>query len=397
MGGRAFETAVLGSGLMGAAAARHLQAASGNVVLIGQSEPADKRRHDGVFGAHYDSGRIVRILDRDPTWATLAERAIAGFPALESASGVRFFHPAGVLYVGPADTRQSDFLTVLQQTAATLGVPFEPLDAPALNAMTPPVRFPDEMAGVLTRDRAGYLDPRQHILAQQTVFRAGGGTVIDGIVRRIDCDPSGVRITYDGGMASVRRVIVATGAFTNRIHYPGRRLRLAGERWSVMLLRVDGDLHRQLARMPCTLFKPVPEAGHLYMLPPIRYPDGNDYLKIGSPFRDGVDDDIQRIVDWFRDPVPEQRRQHMQRLLRSVFPSLPFAEPIFEACCGTQTPTGWPYIEHADDRRIVWLVGCNTYAGKSADELGRLAARLLLDDEWRDPLDRQRFRACYQE
>jgi sarcosine oxidase len=393
--GKLFDVAVLGSGLMGAAAARHLQKECGDVLLIGQLEPADKRNHSGVFGAHYDSGRIVRILDRDPIWATLAERAIAGFEALEAESGIRFFHQAGVLYIGPADAGRSDFLTVLQSTAAAMHVPFERLDAPALSSLMRPARFPAGMAALLTRDRAGYLDPRRHILAQQTVFRANGGRVIDSIVRRIECGSAGVRIVHRDGEATARRVIVATGAFTNQIEYPGRRLRLAGERWSVLLARVEGDVLRQLAAMPCTLFKPVAEAGHLYMLPPIRYPDGHCYLKIGSPFKDGVDTNPQALSDWFRNPVPAQRQQHMRALLHSVFDSLHFDQQFFEPCCGTQTPTGWPYIEHADDPRIVWLVGCNTYAAKSADELGRLAARLLLDGGWRDSLDAGRFKACY--
>jgi sarcosine oxidase len=396
MSAKVYDVAVIGSGLMGAAAARHVQCEVSDVVLIGQPEPADRRSHRGVFASHYDSGRIVRSLDRDPLWATLARRAVAGFAALEARSGVRFFHPVGALKIGPADPSRSDYVATLVAEARRSAVPFDLLDARSINDMLFPARVADDMAGVLTRDQSGYLDPRAHIRAQQGVFLEEGGTILDGIVRRIDFDGANVRIVHEGGEAVARRVIVATGTFTNQIEYPGRRLQLSGEKWSVLLARVSGRQLEALARLPCTLYKPVPERAHLYLLPPIRYPDGQWYLKIGSPFKDGVDPDLGAMADWFRKPVPIERQAHMRELLDSILGSVAFDDIHFDTCCGTQTPTAYPYIDVADDPRIVWLVGCNTYAAKSADELGRLAARLLLDGEWRDPIDRQRFRACYE-
>lgn len=395
MSARPFDVAVVGSGLMGAAAARHVQRESGDVVLIGQSEPPDKRVHRGVFGSHYDAGRIVRTLDRDPLWATLARRAIGGFAALEGASGIRFFHPVGALKIGPADPARSDYLSALMAVARVHDVPYDYLDAKSINALLHPARVPDDMAGLLTRNQSGYLDPRAHIRAQQAVFRNAGGSVVDSIVRSILPERGNVRIRHDHGEIVARRLIVATGTFTDQIDYPGRRLALAGEKWSVLLARVSGPQLALLSRLPCTLFKPVPERGHLYLLPPIRYPDGNWYLKTGSPFKDGVDADLTAMADWFRHPVPVERQTHMLELLHSLFGSASFDEIHFDACCGTQTPTTYPYIDFADDPRIVWLVGCNTYAAKSADELGRLAARLLLDGEWRDPIDQRSFKACY--
>jgi glycine/D-amino acid oxidase-like deaminating enzyme len=116
---------------------------------------------------------------------------------------------------------------------------------------------------------------------------------------------------------------------------------------------------------------------------------------VGSPFNDGMEADTAAISRWFRNPIPKARREHMEALLRSVFPDTAFGKLLFEPCCGTQTPTRYPYIEQAEDERLVWLVGCNTYAAKSADELGRLAARLTIDGRWTDDLDPTLFRAAY--
>jgi sarcosine oxidase len=395
MSEKIFDVAVLGCGLMGVAAARHAREAGAEVILIGPREPADLRAHEGVFGSHYDSGRIVRILDRDPLWATLARRASGRFEQLQADSGVRFYHNVGVLYVGPEDPAASDFLTALEATATQLGTPFERLRAPQMRALLGEARIPDGMAGILTREYSGYLDPRQQIRANLRILTARGATVVADVVRRIETGAGALRLHGSAGTALASKVIVATGTYTNAMDYPGRRLKLAGERWSVLLAPVDEKRAKTLQAMPCTLFKPAAPEQHAYFLPPIRYPDGCWYLKVGSPFNDGMEADTAAISRWFRNPIPKARREHMEALLRSVFPDTAFGKLLFEPCCGTQTPTRYPYIEQAEDERLVWLVGCNTYAAKSADELGRLAARLTIDGRWTDNLDPTLFRAAY--
>ena len=52
-----FEIAVIGRGLIGSAAARHLAEAGHRVVLIGPDEPVDRRTSPGPFCSHPDEGR----------------------------------------------------------------------------------------------------------------------------------------------------------------------------------------------------------------------------------------------------------------------------------------------------------------------------------------------------
>ena len=70
---------VIGKGLLGAAATRHLSATNQRVAVIGPDEPPNRAHHQGVFGSHYDEGRITRILDPNRIWALLAQRSIARY------------------------------------------------------------------------------------------------------------------------------------------------------------------------------------------------------------------------------------------------------------------------------------------------------------------------------
>jgi glycine/D-amino acid oxidase-like deaminating enzyme len=52
-----FRIAVIGKGLIGSAAARHLSLLTDGVALIGPDEPTLRSDHHDVFGSHYDEGR----------------------------------------------------------------------------------------------------------------------------------------------------------------------------------------------------------------------------------------------------------------------------------------------------------------------------------------------------
>ncbi|RYE68925.1 MAG: FAD-dependent oxidoreductase, partial [Rhizobiaceae bacterium] len=96
-----FKYIIIGSGMMGAAAARHLSKWTDGVALIGPGEPDDYQRHDGVFASHYDEARITRTIDQDPVWARLANRSIERYGEISSESGIDFYSEVGCLMVGP--------------------------------------------------------------------------------------------------------------------------------------------------------------------------------------------------------------------------------------------------------------------------------------------------------
>lgn len=96
-----FKVIIVGRGMMGAAAARHLSGMIDGVALIGPGEPAERKSHHGVFASHYDEARITRSFDDNMVWATLAARSLDRYREIEAKSGISFFSEAGCLFAGP--------------------------------------------------------------------------------------------------------------------------------------------------------------------------------------------------------------------------------------------------------------------------------------------------------
>jgi sarcosine oxidase len=388
---RVVDVAVIGRGLMGSAAARHLAEAGRDVALIGPDEPADRANHDGVFGSHYDSGRIARILDPQLAWATVAARAIARFRTQEATSGVPFFSEVGTLFIAPDDAAVSEYLSALERTAAALNTAYEALGE-RLQEIVPALVPEPGCRALLQRQQAGYVDPRAQLRSNETILARYGALIAAERVAKVAADAAMLIVTGPAVEVRARHVVVAAGAYTPALDVPVRTPPMAAETWATLLARLDARQLAVLQGMPAVIYKPRDPAEHAYMLPPIRYPDGNWYLKIGSPHSVATLTDLEELSRWFREPIRPSVQAHAERLLRTIIPGLDFDYVHAEPCCTTQTPSGFPYIDFGDDPRLVWLVGCNGAAGKSADELGRLAARLVLDGRWTDSLNGELFR-----
>ena len=106
---KAIKLAVIGRGMIGSAAARHLSKMGHDVALIGPDEPADYSRHSGVFGSHYDEGRITRRFDPEPFWVQMNCAAISRYDEISAESGVEFYREVGALHVGRSETTERHF------------------------------------------------------------------------------------------------------------------------------------------------------------------------------------------------------------------------------------------------------------------------------------------------
>ncbi|MBW9071557.1 NAD(P)/FAD-dependent oxidoreductase [Agrobacterium deltaense] len=380
-----FRYIVVGRGMMGAAAARHLAETVDGVALIGPGEPADIKSHLGVFASHYDEARITRTIDGDADWALLANRSIARYADIAARSGVEFYAPVGCLMVGPERGGNNPFVDDVRKAAARLGVSTELLDGEGLESRFPYFSFEPGCEGVFERDNAGYVNPRGLVKAQAILAEMAGVTLVDDIVVSTREEDGRVRVeTASGAVYTADRVLVAAGGFSITKDLLPQPVALDVYARTVAFFEVDeGDLD-QYAEMPSLIYEPRDTTKHIYLLPPVRYPDGKFYLKIGGDPDDKRLGSDPEIREWFRSGGRESVRDHLSEIVGSLVPSIDLSRVSMAACVVSKTQSGYPAIGFTASPKIAVMTGGNGTAAKSSDEIGRLGALLLRDGEIAD-------------
>lgn len=374
---RHFKTIIIGRGLMGAAAARHLAGMEDGVAVVGPGEPADKANHDGVFASHYDEGRITRTIDRNPVWARLANRSIARYRAIERDSGIDFFGEVGALIVGPGRSR-GRYVETIMEAAGQCGANAALLDEAELRQSFPYFAFAPKMEGVHEARRAGYISPRRLVAAQSLLAEKAGATVIDAVVIDVSDGAEGVSVTTDAGETlRADKVLVAAGGFTINERLLPAKIDLTVFARTITYFEVEEDQARALSAMPSLIYKPDFDQDGIYLLPPIRYPDGRWYLKIGGDPDDMPLTSEADIRDWFRSKGRGATREHLTRIICDLMPGLKVLQSETGTCVTSYSPSGYPMIGFSPSQRIAVLTaGCGA-AAKSSDEIGRLGAVLM--------------------
>lgn len=359
--------AVIGRGLMGAAAARHLAKAGREVTLIGPDEPADKRAHRGVFASHYDEGRITRRNATDPFWAEAATAAIARYGEIEAESGIAFFTEAGAMMAGPKGG------TLMERATATrnaLDIECVAMEREALAARFPFFDFQASFTALYESRGAGHVSPRRLVAAQTEAAKRRGARIVAASVEGLEERAGGVSIRTGSGEIAADRALVAAGAMTD--HVLGRAPRLSINARTVALFEVEEAEARRLAAMPSLVFEWARE-GDPYLLPPIRYPDGKFYLKLGGDPEDRKLATSEEIGDWFRSGGDPAVRGFLEAGFRELMPSVAIRSVRMDACVTTWTDDGHPEIGRLTDR-IAVATGGNGSGAKCSDELGRRGA-----------------------
>ncbi|ANK86513.1 MULTISPECIES: NAD(P)/FAD-dependent oxidoreductase [unclassified Rhizobium] len=369
-----FKYIVVGRGLMGAAAARHLARQTDGVAVIGPDEPDDRKAHEGVFASHYDEGRITRTIDPDRNWALLANRSIGRYGEIANESGIDFYREVGCAVVAP---NGSDYLERTRQAAVSLGVETRLLDPGGLKTAFPFFAFPAGSAGVFEARGAGHISPRKLVKAQSVLAERADATVIRDHV---------VSIREEGGLATVKtaggltyrgeKVLLAAGGFSIAENLLPRPVDMTVYGRTITLFEVGEADALRLAAMP-SLILDVPGI-HIYLLPPIRYPDGKFYLKIGGDPDDLILRNDIEMRAWFRTEGRESVRSHLQRIVADLVPDMTPLSISTAACVVSFTESSYPMIGYTSSPAIAVLTGCAGTSAKSSDEIGRLGAELLL-------------------
>lgn len=382
-----FKYIVVGRGMMGAAAARYLALRTDGVALIGPGEPQDAAHHTGVFASHYDEARITRTIDPNPDWALLANRSISRYGEIARESGVAFYRETGCLIVGSKTGFGAGFTDRVAAAGAKAGAAPARLDGEALAREFPFFRFPADFDGVHERTGAGYINPRRLVKAQAWLAARHGAAILPETVSAIREENGGVSVaTEEGQVYRADKAIVAAGGFTINRNLLPRPLALSVYARTVAFFELDGEEQARFAAMPSLICEPEEETGSFYFLPPVTYPDGKTYLKIGGDPDDYVLPSEPEIRAWFRSGGRAGTRDHLAAIMRGLVPGLKAESPTMAACVTAFTPSGYPAIGFVpgSERLAVLAGGCGA-AAKSSDEIGRLGSVLLLDGRIDDP------------
>lgn len=375
-----WDVVVVGAGLVGSAAARHLTAAGAAVAVIGPPEP-ENLSAASVFASHYDQGRVQRLIGFDELWTRLSVESAAAWPELEKLTGLAVHDPVGCLYL---TAHQDSYLQGAAAISERFGLSHQVVDgSAAVRRIAPRLHVPDSVVGLFEPGPAGSINPRAVIAAQLFLTQQAGGSVLRDevtLIRRT----GGVSelTTAAGGVHRAGTVVVATGSFTNSGGLLSRPLDVLVKGETVVLAEVSADTAASLADQPSVLYEiETAELDGIYLIKPLRYPDGRFYLKLGmNQAVDPVLNGAGTIRDWFRSTAPDDTLPRLQREVTALFPDVPFLGFRTKRCILSRTVGRRPYLGPLGEGLVV-AMGCNGYSAMASDAQGRIAASLALTGE----------------
>jgi len=372
-----YDVAVIGRGMIGAAAGRHLAEAGHRTALIGPGEPADRRRSQGPFCSHPDEGRITRIAGRTQTWSDVAAASIGRYADIASRSGISFHKPCGFI-AGYPDA------PAWVTRAAKYGSDARLVDAGWVRETTG-ISITNGLGLVAEGAPAGYINPRRLVAAQTRLAELGGADVIDAAVAGVRRHDGGFALDGSFGSVIVDRLLVATGAFGSDLFE--WELDVERRARTTVMARLADD-----GRIPCLILDQPPDdrVHEIYWVPPVEYPDGSVRIKIGGNRKDTILLEPHELIEWFHSDGDPVEIDSLTENLFALLPDAPLGDVVTAPCVITGTPTGAPYIGWIDDGVAVAIAG-NGSAAKSSDELGRLGATLFSDAGWDSPIDPASF------
>lgn len=393
-----YDFLVIGKGLMGAAATRYLSQVSNNVAVIGPDEPTNHETHTGIYGAHYDQARIIsQIINREPIWAAFSHITLTQMPLLEAALGEPIYQPVGCVAVNPV-APSAEHLQQADTHAARFGADYALLDHAAQRATFPLLNFPTDCTMLWEKAPAGYLNPRKLLAGQLAAAQQNNATLIREIAATVSDKGDYVEVrTQEGGVYQAQRLLIATGAFTNCFDLFPRplALRLKGE--FVVMGEVPPSEVERLGPLPTVTYQLQSDTlADLYMFPPVQYPNGKTYIKMGAnTTADRYVETLEEINAWYRTGNSDAMLEVMRDTVCSIVPTLQATQWHTNRCVITRTVHAKPYIDIVKPGRIYAAIGGNGTSAQASDGIGKVSADLMIHNQWHSDLDANAFRLVY--
>lgn len=359
--------AVIGKGLFGVAASRHLARSGWDTTVIGPDEPPVGSVYDGPHGAHFDEGRIM-VARGDTPGVDLTLKAIEGMRDLEAATGARLLVQSGTVEIEQRG-REGSFVD---------GVINAGVGARILETGAP----------------QGYYNPRSYLRAALDDLVAAGGTIVPEPVEALARTSSGWDVTLGGGnRLAADLVVVAAGAWCNQLLERPLALRLKREH--VIFAKLDAAQATSIAMRPAVFHGRTGSVADVYILPPLQHPDGSWYLKLGANTLHDQAVSWDDIDSWYRTGDSDVARDDLIAAFGELLPQVEVSGFHTERCVITYTPHGRPFVDRIGDGLFICGAG-NGHGASWAEGAGMLVAALVNDEGWDGPAP-EVFRAVHDD
>lgn len=376
------DVAVVGAGLLGTAAARHLRLAGASVALVGP-DAADLADGDRFPGSSADVSRLAHLLDLPAPTIPAALRTRTAYEKLSASTGVPILtHRPHLIVVSSRSGHAGhgghvDRASILANAEAQ-GIGIEELDGAEVERLHPELSLGPHIVALRLED-GGIIDPSAAVVAQERAFLADGGTRIHDLVVTRHTTRTGTTIDLaDGGRIRARRTILALGAYALTTHLLDRRplARVMGA--TVVTARVTDPL----PNLPSLMYHDLDDAGEFrgLVVPPVRYPDGVLRIKgAGASLRNHPLTDAAEMRDWMRSDGDRGDVEVFRNWFERRLPGITVDAYDTAPCLVVATPSGLPYLGPVDDHTLLLCEGM--HGATLADDLGRMAAAIALDGD----------------
>jgi sarcosine oxidase len=300
--------------------------------------------------------------------------------------------PCGALTVTTRDG--SGYLSVADQLRQHSGADIRTLTADAARAGFPMARFGREET-IMHQPAAGHFNPRRYVTLATQSAQGNGATIIPGTVRVLRICATGIAAELgDGRLLRAETAIVASGAFAAGSDLLPAPVALRAKSEIYAMAELDDQQAAALSAMPCiTRTIGHPQLADLYVLPPIRYPDGRAYLKFGAnTVTDRWLPDPAAVRAWYDHGNGDGLLPDLRGILTGLLPDARIRSWHTRRCADAYTAHRHPYIDMLEPGRLIIALGGNGRSPQAADAVGYLTAHLALTGQWQSGLPRDAFR-----
>lgn len=364
-----FDTIVLGTGGVGAAALFHLARRGQRVLGLDRFPPGHDR------GSSHGQTRLIRqAYYEQPDYVPLLKRAYELWDELSRLVGKQLFFPVGVLQVG---ARNGRVIPGVLASAALHGLAVDELSSADVAERFPGFQLTDTLGAVFERN-AGYLLVEECVLAHAAQAVANGAVLQSGeTVLGWKPVGSGVEVVTDRARYCSKSLVITAGA------------------WAGPLL-ADLGVPLQVVRKPLYWFAAPDEGYHQERGGPgfiFETPEGNFY---GFPKRDsaGVKVAEHSGGDFVFDPLKVDRSPHagettrVQAFLAKYMPGVSSEQTGFAVCLYTLSPDRNFLVDrHPAAPHVSFAAGLSGHGFKFTSVLGEVLADLATEGTTRLPIE----------